>query len=48
MEAFPLVALDLPLKIVVWEESGKAVLAYAAPSAIAARYDVTVYRDKGV
>lgn len=41
MEAFPLVALDLPLKIVVWEENGKVVLAYAAPRAIAARYDVT-------
>ena len=41
MEAFPLVALDLPLKIAVCEENGKVVLAYAAPSAIAARYDVT-------
>jgi len=40
MEALPLLALDLPLKIVVWEENGKTALAYTAPAAIAARYDV--------
>jgi uncharacterized protein (DUF302 family) len=40
MDAFPPVALDLPLKIAVWEENGKVVLAYAAPVTIAERYGV--------
>jgi uncharacterized protein (DUF302 family) len=41
MDAFPLAALDLPLKIVIWEESGRTMLAYTAAAAIAGRYDVT-------
>lgn len=40
MEAFPLVALDLPLKIAVWEENGKVSIAYTTPATIAMRYDV--------
>lgn len=41
MEAFPLSALDLPLKIVVWEENGTTMLAYYDGATIAARYNVT-------
>jgi len=41
MDAYPLIALDLPLKMLVWEEKGGAYVAYEAPSAIAARYGVT-------
>jgi uncharacterized protein (DUF302 family) len=41
MVAFPLVALDLPLKIVVWEERGVVSVAYVTVSEIAGRYNVT-------
>src|SRR5580658_6602379 len=37
MEAFPLVALDLPLKVVVWEENGRTVVAYTPAPTIAKR-----------
>jgi uncharacterized protein (DUF302 family) len=41
MVAFPLCALDLPLKLLVWDDNGKASVAYVPPEEIAARYDVT-------
>jgi uncharacterized protein (DUF302 family) len=41
MAAFPLVALELPLKLLVWEENGKVSLAYVSMSEIAKRYRVT-------
>lgn len=41
MQAFPLVALDLPLKLVVWEDGGGVNVAYVPMSVIAARYAVT-------
>ena len=41
MEAFPLVALDLPLKLLVWEEGGVVSVAYVPMSAVASRYGVT-------
>ncbi len=41
MDAFPRVALELPLKVLVWEESGLAHVAYVPMSEIAARYGVT-------
>lgn len=41
MAAVPLAALDLPLKLLVWEESGAAHVAYLPARAIAARYDVS-------
>ena len=41
MDAFPLVALELPLKLLVWEDGDGAKVAYATMSEIAARYDVT-------
>jgi uncharacterized protein (DUF302 family) len=40
MEAFPLVALELPLKILVWEDAGTVYLAYTPASEIAARYHI--------
>lgn len=40
MDEFPLVALDLPLKIVVWEEDGGVNVTYEPVSEIAARYQV--------
>ena len=41
MEAFPLVALELPLKMLVWEENGVVSVAYERASEFAARYGVT-------
>ena len=38
MLAAPSVAIDLPLKILVWDEGGQTALAYTAPAALAARY----------
>jgi uncharacterized protein (DUF302 family) len=40
MDAFPLVALELPLKLVVWDEDGTVSVAYVPMSEIAARYGV--------
>ena len=38
MAAAPLSALDLPLKIVVWDDEGQTKVSYVAPAAIGARY----------
>jgi uncharacterized protein (DUF302 family) len=40
MEASPLVGLDLPLKLLVWEDGGVVNLAYTPMSEIAARYSI--------
>jgi uncharacterized protein (DUF302 family) len=41
MDAFPLIALDLPLKLLVWEENAKVKVAYTQAAVLAERYDVT-------
>jgi uncharacterized protein (DUF302 family) len=42
MEAAPLAALDLPLKVLVWAEPGGATsVSYTAPATLAARYGLT-------
>lgn len=41
MDALPLVALDLPLKLVVWEENGVVSVAYAPARVLAERYDLS-------
>jgi uncharacterized protein (DUF302 family) len=38
MQAAPLAALDLPLRILVWDNDGQTMLSYTAPPALAARY----------
>jgi uncharacterized protein (DUF302 family) len=38
MEAVPLVALDLPLKVLVWSDDGQTKLTYTSPAALADRY----------
>jgi uncharacterized protein (DUF302 family) len=38
MEAAPLAALDLPLKVLVWSDGGQTKVSYIAPGALAARY----------
>jgi uncharacterized protein (DUF302 family) len=41
MEAAPLVALDLPLKVLVWDDGGRTKLAYTAPEVLARRYELS-------
>jgi uncharacterized protein (DUF302 family) len=40
MVASPLAALDLPLKILIWDEGGDTRISYTAPDALTARYDL--------
>lgn len=40
MQARPLAALDLPLKVLVWDDNGHTQLSYAPPAELAARYDL--------
>lgn len=41
MDKFPLAGLDLPLKVLVWEQDKKVSVAYTPPRDIASRYGVT-------
>jgi uncharacterized protein (DUF302 family) len=41
MEAEPLAALDLPLKILVWDDAGQTRVSYYAPATLAARYGLS-------
>jgi uncharacterized protein (DUF302 family) len=40
IEAAPLAALDLPLRVVVWEDGYQTLVSYPAPSAVARRYRI--------
>jgi uncharacterized protein (DUF302 family) len=40
MDSSPLAALDLPLKILIWDDGGDTRITYTAPDALAARYDI--------
>lgn len=40
MQAAPQAALELPLKVLVWDDGGQTKLTYTDPAALAARYDV--------
>ena len=41
MQANPRVALDLPLRVLVWQDGEETKIGYLAPDALAARYDIT-------
>lgn len=41
MAAAPLAALDLPLKVLVWDDGGQTKVSYAAPATLAARYSLS-------
>ncbi|HTZ64498.1 MAG TPA: DUF302 domain-containing protein [Solirubrobacteraceae bacterium] len=41
MVAAPLAALDLPLKVLVWDDDGQTRVSFVAPSTLAARYDLS-------
>jgi uncharacterized protein (DUF302 family) len=38
MEVAPLVALELPLKVLVWDDDGRTLITYADPISVADRY----------
>ena len=40
MQAAPHAALDLPLKVLVWDDGGQTKLTYTDPAALAVRYGV--------
>ncbi|HEY1833083.1 MAG TPA: DUF302 domain-containing protein [Solirubrobacteraceae bacterium] len=41
MQAAPRAALDLPLKVLVWDDAGQTKLSYLAPRALAARHSLS-------
>jgi uncharacterized protein (DUF302 family) len=41
MVSAPLVALDLPLKVLVWADGAQTKVSYTTPAALAARYHLT-------
>jgi uncharacterized protein (DUF302 family) len=41
MQAEPLAALDLPLKVLVWRDGEQTKLSYAPPATLAARYGLS-------
>jgi uncharacterized protein (DUF302 family) len=41
MQSVPLIALDLPLKVLVWDDGGQTRVSYTAPHALAARYQLS-------
>jgi len=41
MQAVPVAALDLPLKVLVWDDEGQTKLTYTAPAALAARWGLS-------
>jgi uncharacterized protein (DUF302 family) len=38
MDAAPLAALDLPLKVLVWDDDGRTMVSYTAPDELASRH----------
>jgi uncharacterized protein (DUF302 family) len=41
MQASPLAALDLPLKVLVWADEGQTSVSYTDPAVLAARHHLT-------
>jgi uncharacterized protein (DUF302 family) len=41
MVAAPLAALDLPLKVLIWDDGGQTTVSYDAPAALAARHHLS-------
>jgi uncharacterized protein (DUF302 family) len=41
MDAAPLSALDLPLKVLIWDDAGQTKVSYYAPAALAARHHLS-------
>ena len=41
MQAAPLAALDLPLRVLVWDDEGQTQVCYTSPAELAARYGLS-------
>ena len=41
MVAAPFAALDLPLKVLIWDDNGQTKVSYYGPAALARRYDLS-------
>jgi uncharacterized protein (DUF302 family) len=41
MAEAPLAALDLPLKVLVWDDGGRTMVSYTDPAVLAARYHLS-------
>jgi uncharacterized protein (DUF302 family) len=41
MDAVPEIALDLPLKVLIWDDGGATTISYETPTALAARYGLS-------
>jgi uncharacterized protein (DUF302 family) len=41
MDAAPLAALDLPLKVLIWDDGGQTTVTYTASETLAARYGLS-------
>jgi uncharacterized protein (DUF302 family) len=41
MDAVPLAALDLPLKVLVWDDDGETKVSYTAPDELTRRHGLT-------
>lgn len=41
MEAAPTAAVDLPLKVLIWDDGGETKVTYAEPAELAARYGLS-------
>ena len=48
MDAVPLAALDLPLKLLIWADGEQANVSYVPPAALAARYDLSAELAAGL
>jgi len=48
MAASPLAALDLPLKVLVWDDAGQTKVSYYAPAELAARHGLTPDLEKNL
>jgi uncharacterized protein (DUF302 family) len=40
MAAHPLAAIDLPLKVLIWDDAGQTTVSYYSPAALAARHQL--------
>jgi uncharacterized protein (DUF302 family) len=40
MDAVPLAALELPLKVLIWDDGGQTKVTYQSPAALAGRYGI--------
>jgi uncharacterized protein (DUF302 family) len=41
MQASPLTALDLPLKVLIWDDDGRTKISFTDPAVLAARHHLT-------